>query len=111
MSRGFTDWTDLGIFPLQDVQEGVPVGMRMSMVAGRVKRRPDPGENGESLTEYAREDGLGTLGDIHPWFFWQTSERESRDMGSWSMAWGTSVTSAYNQQYGWPVGVQPLTIN
>lgn len=111
MSRGFTDWTDLGIFPLQDVQEGVPVGMRMSMVAGRVKRRPDPGENGESLTEYAREDGLGTLGDIHPWFFWQTSERENRDMGSWSMAWGTIVTSANNQQYGWPVGVQPLTIN
>ena len=106
MSRGFTDWTDLGIFPLQDVREGVNTGMRMAMVAGRVKRHPDPGENGEMLTEYSREDDMGTLGDIHPWLFWQTSQREKRDMGSWSMAWGVMVTrqaSFYNY-----ARVQPL---
>ena len=110
MSQGFTDWTDLGIFPLQDIEEGVPLGTRMQMVGGRVLRRPDPGDAGAaSLTEYAREEGLGTLGDIHPWFFWQTAEREKRAMGSWSMAWGAIVTSA---QDGYGVaGVKPLTVN
>lgn len=110
MSRGFTDWTDLGIFPLQDTQEGVPVGMRMAMVAGRVMKRPDPGEEAEaSAVEYAREgsDGLGSLGDIHPWFFWQTAEREKRDMGSWSMAWATMVTQ--RALYYTHAKVQPLT--
>ena len=110
MSRGFTDWTDLGIFPLQDTQEGVPVGMRMAMVAGRVMKRPDPGEEEEaSAVEYAREgsDGLGSLGDIHPWFFWQTAEREKRDMGSWSMAWATMVTQ--RALYYTHAKVQPLT--
>ena len=110
MSRGFTDWTDLGIFPLQDTQDGVPVGMRMAMVAGRVMKRPDAGEEAEaSAIEYAREgtSGLGTLGDIHPWFFWQTAEREKRDMGSWSMAWAVMVTKKANF-YNY-AKVQPIT--
>ena len=109
MSSGFTDWTDLGIFPLQDVEDGVPIGMRMAMVGGRVKKRPDAGAGGESLTTYAREDGLGTLGDIHPWLFWQTKEREKRPMGSWSMAWAALVTDAASPYYGGAAGVQPIT--
>lgn len=111
MSRGFTDWQDLGIFPLQDVEDGVPVGMRMQVVGGRVLKRPEPGSGDENpLTEYAREDGLGTLGDIHPWHFWQTKEREKRAMGSWSMAWGALVVQAADTYYGGQAGVQPLTV-
>ncbi len=111
MSTGFTDWPDLGIFPTQDTQDGVPVGMRMTLIGGRVKIRPEPGESGATkVTEYAREHGLGTLGDIHPWLFWQTQEREMRDMGSWSMAWGAVVTDAAGVRYGGPAGVQPLTV-
>jgi len=109
MSSGFTDWTDLGIFPLQDVEDGVPIGMRMAMVGGRVKKRPDAGAGGESLTTYAREGGLGTLGDIHPWLFWQTKEREKRPMGSWAMAWAALVIDASDPYYGSNPGVQPLT--
>ena len=110
MSKGFTDWTDLGIFPLQDVEKDVPIGMRMTMVGGRVAKRPDAGANGgAAVTEYAREDGLGTLGDIHPWLFWQTADREKRAMGSWSMAWGTVVTDSASPRYGGTGSVQPLT--
>lgn len=110
MSHGFTDWTDLGIFPAQDVEEGVPIGMRMALVAGRVLKRPDAGEGGAAaVTEYAREHGLGTLGDVHPWLFWQTKEREKRAMGSWAMAWGAIVTDAASSYYGGAAGVQPLT--
>lgn len=114
MSSGFTDWTDLGIFPLQDTEEGVPIGMRMSIVAGRVAKRHDAsGVGGTSVTEYAREgfNGLGTLGDVHPWFFWQTSSREKRDMGSWSMAWGVIATDLVSAYYGGGTGVQPLSSN
>ena len=92
MSKGFTDWTDLGIFPLQDVEADVPLGVRMAVAGGRVASRPDPGgAGGPKLTELAREHGLGTLGDLHPWLFWQTKEREKRAMGSWSMFWGAIV--------------------
>lgn len=110
MSQGFKDWEDLGIFPLQDVEEGVPLGMRMTLVGGRVLKRPDAGEGGNStVTEYAREDGLGTLGDIHPWTFWQTAGRDERAMGSWSMANAAIVIDLVSQRYGGGIGVQPLT--
>ena len=110
MSHGFTDWTDLGIFPAQDVEEGVPIGMRMALVAGRVLKRPEAGGGGAAaVTEYAREHGLGTLGDVHPWFFWQTKEREKRAMGSWSQMWGAVVTDSASSYYGGSAGVQPLT--
>jgi len=112
LSQGFTDWTNLGILPLQDTEEGVPIGMRMAIVGGRVHLRPDAGDNGAaSLTEYAKEDGLGTLGDVHPWLFWQVKEREKRAMGSWSMAWGALVTDSASAYYGGFAGVQPLTRN
>ena len=112
MSKGFTDWPDLGFFPLQDVEDGVPIGMRMALVGGRVKVRPQPGEGGRSkVTEYAREHSLGTLGDVHPWLFWQTKDRDKRAMGSWSMAWGGIVTDSADVRYGGSAGVQPLTRN
>lgn len=114
MAKGFTDWTDLGIFPLQDVEDKVPLGIRMTLAGGRVNKRPEAGaENGPSQTEYARDEyGLGTLGDVHPWLFWQTKEREKRAMGSWSMAWAGLVTeSARSGAYGGQAGTQPLTRN
>jgi len=93
---GFTDWTEVGIFPLQDHADAEhPLGMRMQIVGGRLKNLKDPSDNddpNESLAEYGKENGLGTLGDIHPWLFWQTGSREQRDTGSWAQSfaaiWG-----------------------
>lgn len=85
---GFTDWQDVGIFPLQDHEAGVPIEIRQQLVAGRIARMRDPGGSDpqDSLLEVAREKGKGTLGDIHPWWFWQTEDRDIRGMGSWAQS-------------------------
>jgi hypothetical protein len=92
MSEGFTDWKEMGILPLQDHEQGVPVGMRQQIVGGRITKMTDPADDNDpeqSLVEYGQEFGLGTLGDVHPWFFWQTVTRGARDTGSWSMAFAS----------------------
>lgn len=112
MSQGFTDWTDLGIFPLQDVEEGVPTGMRHALAGARVEAMPDPGSGGDITPTFGRENELGTLGDVHPWLFWQTKDREKRASGSWSQAWAGLVTTAAKpdgRYAGTPAEVQPLT--
>ncbi len=105
MSDGFTDWKQLGIFPLQDHEDGVRVGMRQQIVGGRLVKMLDTEGNtspGESMQEYGAEFGLGTLGDVHPWFFWQTANRGLRDSGMWSMAHsGLTVTGGTG---GFPPG-------
>ncbi|HXI82122.1 MAG TPA: hypothetical protein VNM34_15045 [Verrucomicrobiae bacterium] len=94
-----TDRTDLGFFPLQDAaaaDDGTPVGMRMCLAGARLKRVPDPlgrdgatGDSDAAIIEIARDHDLGTIGDVHPWLFWQTRDRGVRDMGAWSMVFGT----------------------
>ena len=90
----FRDWTDLGVLPLQDHDpQGVPVEMRMQMVGGRIIKQNESGSGpNDFLAEYAIEGVQGTLGDLHPWCFWQTDDIEKRGMGSWSMAWGSAVS-------------------
>jgi len=101
----FTDRMELGFFPLQDhaaAQDGVPVSVRHSLGAGRITRFTDPTRASsaeESMIEYGREYGMGTLGDVHPWFFWQTRERSVRGMGAWSQVFGTFVTDV-DARYG-----------
>lgn len=90
-----TDWTDLGVFPLQDHEDGVVLGRRQQIVGVRVTKMTDPGESDDpeqSMVEYGRDNGLGTMGDIHPWLFWQTAARAKRATGVWAQAfagmWG-----------------------
>lgn len=91
MTRGFTDWQEGGIWPLQDHDGGVPVEIRQTMVGGRITKMHGP-ENSddpeESWVEFGLDNDHGTLGDVHPWLFWQTAKTDARGMGSWSMAWG-----------------------
>ena len=109
---GFTHFANVGFFPLQDHaagQDGTPVDGRMMMAGGRVTKFKPTGEanNGQdSLLEYGKEHGMGTLGDLHPYMFWQTRERSARGMGSWSQVFGTVATDS-DGYYG-NVDVQPL---
>lgn len=95
MTRGFVDWQDLGILPLQDHDGVIPPELRQQVVGGRIAKMRDPQQGDpaeEAWVEYGTENDLGTLGDVHPWLFWQTSDTEARGMGSWSMAWGAITT-------------------
>lgn len=108
---GFTDWQDLGIFPCQDHDPERKRSLRQQLVGGRISRLADPDSGitpADSLLEYAREDGMGTLGDIHPWAYWQTAGREKREMGSWSLAWAALTTGGATGGYGRRTG-QPVT--
>lgn len=90
-----TNWTDLGYLPLQDHQPGVPVNLRMQVAGARISRLGGNGNDpGESMTEYAREAGLGTLGDVHPWAFWQTRSRGLRGTGIWAQTFAGVVGDA-----------------
>lgn len=92
---GFTDRLDLGVFPLQDHDPDVPLSVRQSIAGGRVVRMVDPedGNAEESLVEYGRDQGMGTLGDIHPWLFLQTRNRAVRGNGAWVTSFASSVVS------------------
>ena len=98
------DRADVGFFPLQDHSakaEKVSVSNRLSIAGCRIGNLKDPGSggSGKSWIEYAKEDGKGTLGDIHPWSFWQTKDRDLRGMGAWSMVWGCLIEKA-GDRYG-----------
>jgi len=107
---GISDFMDLGFFPLQDHasgQDGTPVHARLMIAGGRISRVETPATSGESnFIEYAKEYELGTLGDVHPWMFWQTRERGARGMGSWAQCFGTLAVDA-DGYYG-NVNAQPL---
>ena len=108
----FTDFTDLGFFPLQDhaaAQDGTPVSRRMMLAGGRIIQMKDPGDAAnadEALIRYGREAGLGTLGDVHPWMFWQTRERAVRGMGSWAQSFASIAVDA--DPYYAKINAQPL---
>lgn len=83
------DWTDLGIFPAQDHESGVEIEARQFLAAGRIKELDE-----KKVLVWAKQDGMGTLGDVHPWKFWQTKDRKSgRPFGSWQNAFAGIVTS------------------
>lgn len=87
---GFSDFADLGVFVLQDhaaALDGTPISARQMLAGGRLVRMSDPSQGGGSESASARfgkDSGLGTLGDIHPWLFWQTRDRSVRGIGSWA---------------------------
>ncbi|MGA0134782.1 MAG: hypothetical protein ACO3ND_10560, partial [Opitutales bacterium] len=92
-----TDRMDLGYFPLQDyaaAQDGTPPGLRQSLAGVRIQTLRGPGQINEgdaAFIEIARDSGMGTLGDIHPWLFWQTKERAQRGSGSWAQAFASVI--------------------
>ena len=95
----FVNWPDLGILPLQDhdpkVGKQLPISQRLQVVGGRVAGLSTPDSSSDprdGVPEYARENGKGTLGDLHPWAFWQTKDRGLRGTGSWSMAFAGLTT-------------------
>ena len=87
---GVTNWVDSGFFPLQDHEDDVPSGMRQQMAGVRIVRMADPSETDnvdESSHTIGVEDDMGTIGDIHPWFFWQTRDRDERATGTWAQSY------------------------
>jgi hypothetical protein len=109
---GFSDFMDLGYFPLQDHahgQDGTPVSARQMLAGGRITKMTDPGDAStanDCVVEYGKEYDMGTLGDVHPWLFWQTRDRGARGMGSWSGAFATIAVDA--DGYYANFDVQPL---
>jgi len=100
---GFRDWQQLGVFPLQDHDKKIPISLRQQLVGGRIVTLQDPDENAGSrsgLVVYGRESGMGTLGDIHPWMFWQTAMRHFREMGSWAMSFPSITMEGCLGGYG-----------
>lgn len=118
MSVGFTNWAELGFFPLQDHEDGVPLGMRQTLAGGRIVSLTSPDETGdpaEAVHIVGTEDDMGTLGDIWPWGFWQTRDRLERGMGVWAQCWA-GITVGLEGGIGpitgtgvsQPVGVLPI---
>lgn len=112
MAVGFNDWTDLGVFPAQDHDpERGPDEMRQQLVAGRVAKLREPGpstSSEESLLEFAVDEfGAGTLGDVHPWIFWQRRSAALRGTGSWSTAWAAMSTGGGDGGFKGRTGKRP----
>jgi hypothetical protein len=80
-------WNELGVFPLQDHGEDVEVDARHMLVGARVKEM----DKDTKLVVWSREDDMGTVGDLHPWKYWQTKDRGERGMGSWAQAFPAVV--------------------
>lgn len=123
MSRGLINWAD-GIFPLQDhdfqnhAEASEAVSRRQMMGGARLSKLEDPANGkdpGDCIPEIGREEGKGTVGDIHPWLFLQTADRGKRGMGSWAQSFaamttggGTGGSSGRYQRPIAPSEVHPL---
>lgn len=106
-NSGVTDYQDTGIWPLQDHDENRAVSMRQMMVGARITKLTDPEDStapSESMLEYGRENEMGTIGDVHPWVFWQTADRSERGMGAWNSAFGSLVTGGGGGGFGRTTG-------
>jgi len=107
-----TDWVDAGAWPLQDHDPDTIVSMRQMMAGVRVGMLPDPETGGDGMVTIGAEDDKGTLGDVHPWFFWQTNDREERGMGSFSMAFAGITAGRYEDPQKGPItGPNPKNVN
>lgn len=105
-----TDRMELGYFPLQDhsiAASGRPLSRRQSLGGARIEKIPSPDDGDGTLIEIGREKYLGTLGDVHPWLFWQTRGRELRGMGLWAQAVGGVIIDS-DAYYGASSIVQPI---
>lgn len=80
-----TDWSDQGVLPLQDWREGIELGRKMTTAGARISRMTESGDPSELPVEIAAENNRGTIGDVHPWLFLQTADRQKRPMGAWVM--------------------------
>lgn len=103
-----TDRMDLGVFPLQDFgRDGTPIGRRQGLAGCRVGDIPEPREG--RPTTFAQDRQLGSIGTIGPWMLWQPRDRDSRDIGFWSQAFGGMV-ARQDYRYG-AAGVVPFRKN
>jgi len=96
MSQGVTNWAEVGFFPLQDHEDGVPIGMRQQMAGVRIHSMLDPSKSDDAdATSHTigTEDDMGTAGDIGPWFYWQTRDRDERATGAWSQVFSAISVS------------------
>jgi len=104
-----SDYADLGFLPLQDFQADgrISISRRKMVVGARVVKEHDPTLEATPSghhTELGRENGMGTLGDMHPWLYWQTAGRERRGMGAWQSVFA-AVTDGESA-----VGSGPTTV-
>ena len=90
MAFGFSDHTDIGIWPLQDHDDrGIKLSVRQQIVGGRVDELYSSDESDDPQDGYHRlglVNQMGTIGDVHPWAFLQTRDRGERGTGSWAQA-------------------------
>lgn len=102
------DFRTVGFFPLQDHVSVVGIGRRQMIAGARIVKMTDAGGNAsEIMTEYGTDNGMGTLGDIHPWMFWQVRSREQRAMGSWAQSFAAVYSGALAGGSGPTTGDRP----
>lgn len=92
------DWSDLGVFPLQDHDgSNPPLEIRQQLVGGRIGELRDAksGDDFAGIVHWAKEDDHGTLGDMHPWRYWPMDDRSKRPTGAWQAVFG-AITSDPN---------------
>jgi hypothetical protein len=93
-----TDWTNIGFLPLQDFaaqDDNVPPSQRKMIAGARISKFVTAGQAGSSddaTLEVGRENDMGTLGDVHPWQFWQIHDRAVRGCGAWSQVFGVLMS-------------------
>ena len=111
----FTDGQEIGVFPLQDHESGVPIGVRHQLLAGRIASIGEMGSGDGGIIQVATEHDKAAVGDVHPWFFWQTEDREERASGSFAQAFPGIVTkgavagaSGHTQTPGQPAEIHPV---
>lgn len=108
---GIADFRTVGFFPLQDHVSVVGIGRRQMLAGARIVKMTDGGGNAsEIMTEYGVENGLGTLGDIHPWMFWQVNTRDHRAMGSWAQSFAGIIDGARARGGGPTTGNSPANV-
>lgn len=100
------DRSDVGILHLQDHRDSMPVGRRSYVAGVRVR---EPGGDDDRFAGWLWGEGeakQGTLGDLHPWRFFEPG---SRDMGAWAQFMVGRVTGSAFERVNEDIQGRPIT--
>lgn len=88
------DRSEAGIWPLQDHRATVPEGRRAALAGARIIDPKGADDRWAGWVYDDGEGGKGTVGDIHPWRWW---EADGRDCGAWAQAMFARVSDVVSR--------------